>query len=65
MSTVRIDWFRIITDLQQAGMTHGQQAKEVGVTRRTITNWRNCICEPPYSRGAALLEVHRSVIRST
>jgi DNA-binding XRE family transcriptional regulator len=65
MITPRIDWFRVITDLQRAGMTHGQQAKEVGVSRRTIANWQQGLCEPSYSRGAGLLEIHRSVARST
>ena len=65
MNTIRIDWFRVITDLQRAGMTHGQQAREVGVTRRTIANWQQGLCEPPYSRGAALIEIYRSVIQST
>lgn len=60
-----VDWFRVITDLQRASMPHAQIAKEVGVCRMTISNWQQQITEPSYSRGVALLDLHRSVIKST
>jgi len=63
--TPAVDWFRVITQLQRAGMDHGQQARELGVSRRTIGNWQQAICEPSHSKGEALLEIYRSVIRST
>lgn len=60
-----IDWFRVITDLQRASMPHAQIAKELGVSRPTIINWQQQISEPRYRHGAALLDLHRSVVKST
>lgn len=60
-----VDWFSVITKLQREGLGHGQLAKEVGVSRRTIGNWAQQISEPTYSRGAALLEIFNSVVKST
>jgi ribosome-binding protein aMBF1 (putative translation factor) len=65
MSTVRIDWFRIITDLQRAGLSHKQQALEIGVDEKTIRNWQAQRTEPRYSYGARLLDIYRTVKSST
>lgn len=63
--SLAVDWFSVINRLQREGLDHGQLAKEVGVTRRTIGNWANQVCEPPHSRGEMLLDILRSVVRST
>lgn len=65
MADDRVDWFRVIADLQRAGMPHAQIAKEVDVSRMTISNWQVGITEPKYSKGAKLLMVYRSVVGST
>lgn len=62
---MHIDWFFIINDLQRAGIPHEKAAEKVGVTRRTIGSWQSGITEPRYSQGSMLLELHRSVIRTT
>lgn len=63
--TLAVDWFRVIVQLQRAGLSQRQIAKEIEVSPRTIRNYQQAICEPSYSKGAALLEIHKSVIRST
>lgn len=61
-----VDWFRIITELQRAGMSYNQQAMEVDVdSPRTIANWRSGRCEPPYSKGEKLIDIYRTVLGST
>lgn len=60
-----VDWFMVINRLQREGMDHIQLAKELDVSRRTIYNWANRVCEPAHSKGEALLDIHRSVIKST
>lgn len=65
MTTARIDWFRVITDLQRSGLSQRQLALEIQVDHKTICNYANGISEPSYSRGCAILDVYRSVIKST
>ena len=60
-----MDWFRVIADLSRAGMIHEQQAKEAGVTRRTVANWSQGRTVPNYYQAERLLNVYRSVIGST
>lgn len=60
-----VDWFRVIADLQRAGLDHGQLGRELDVSRRTIGHWQCGIHEPRYSKGVALLEIYRSVVKST
>jgi len=60
-----IDWGRIISDLQRAGLNHHQQAKEAGVSRRAIGSWQAGVHEPAFSAGYRLLDVYRAVFGST
>lgn len=36
----RIDWFRVITDLERAGYPHNAIAVYVGVGKRTVGGWK-------------------------
>ena len=60
-----MNWNKVVTDLQKAGMPIPQQAKEVGVTRKTIDNWSTGVSEPLFSTGTILLDVYRTVCGST
>ena len=60
-----IDWFRVITDLNRAGFSLEQMAKEAGVTHPTIINWRDGRNAPMYEPAQRLLIVYHSVIKST
>jgi len=61
----KMDWFDVIYDLSRVGMVHEQQAKEVGVTRRTIGSWGAGRTVPNYYQAERLLNVYRSVVGST
>lgn len=56
-----VDWPKVVTDLQRAGLTWQQQAREIGVCRRTIGNWQHGSCEPSFSCGYQLLEIYKTV----
>lgn len=60
----RVDWFKVISDLQRHGFTHEQIGKDVGVSRRMVGYWRDGYSEPLYSHGAALVCLYRTVIES-
>lgn len=60
-----VDWYRVITELNEARMSYRQIARECHVTYQTIGNWRWGVTEPTYSKGERLLEIHRTVIPST
>jgi hypothetical protein len=62
---IKVDWFRVICDLQKVGFTHEQIGRDVGVSRRMVGYWRDGYSEPLYSNGSALLALHSSVIKST
>jgi orotate phosphoribosyltransferase-like protein len=60
-----IDWFKVMTELKQHGMSCEQIAKEAEVSRKTIENWAASNGEPPYSKAIILIDVYISVIGST
>lgn len=64
---MRIDWFRIIVDLERAGFDYQQIALEVGVTsKQTIGNWKTgAVADPPFTKGLKLLNLHQSVCPTT
>lgn len=60
------DWFKIVTDLERAGMGLEQQAVEAGVkSKSTIFNWKTEISEPAFSSGMNLIDVYSTVIGTT
>jgi ribosome-binding protein aMBF1 (putative translation factor) len=60
-----VDWRRIINALARAGMDRAQQALELDVSPRTITNWREGVTEPKHRQGEKLLSLYRSVARES
>ena len=65
MDRTKVDWRVVINTLKRYGFTAEQLSQEVGTTRRTIMYWREGSCEPSYSRGAKLLSVYETVVRTT
>jgi lambda repressor-like predicted transcriptional regulator len=65
MERTQIDWAIIICRLQGHGFSLEQIAAEAGACRRTICYWRDGYCEPSYSKGARLLSVFETVVKST
>jgi hypothetical protein len=62
----KVNWFKVVSDLERAGMNIQQQATEAGVkSKTTIFNWKVSISEPAHSSGTNLLEVYKTVIGTT
>lgn len=55
--TRRIDWARILANLQTAGMSMQQIADEIGVGKMTVYGYKNedCPSEPAYWVGHCLI----------
>lgn len=53
----RIDWARILANLQTAGMSMQQIANEIGVGKMTVYGYKNedCPSEPAYWVGHCLV----------
>lgn len=45
MSRIRVDWFRVMCDLQSKGYSLVNIAAAIGVAHSTLMGWRN----PPYA----------------
>ena len=45
MSRIRVDWFRVVAELQGKGYKIENIAAAIGVAKSTLMGWRN----PPYS----------------
>lgn len=58
----KIDWFRVITDLERASYSHTSIASVCGVAKRTIGGWKQG-SEPRYSDGDRLLLLWSAVTR--
>lgn len=50
----KIDWFRVITDLERASYSHTSIASVCDVAKRTVGGWKQG-SEPRYSDGDQLL----------
>jgi len=57
-----IDWFRILADLQYAGINNADVARILGVPESNVrNNWKHG-GRPNYEDGAALVKLHRLVV---
>ena len=52
----KIDWFKIISDLQRNKISMSRLSKELKVSERTIANWKG-VTEPKFSAGLTLVEL--------
>lgn len=52
----RVDWFRVLADLQYLGLTNLDVATRLDIPRRTVGGWKNGQ-EPRHVDGDALLEL--------
>lgn len=61
-----IDWFKVVTDLERAGMSLGQQAIDAGArSKSTVHYWKIGNSEPSFSKGMNLIDVYKTVIGTT
>lgn len=54
--TDRIDWFRIVADLNYRGIRTQAIADKVGVARMTVAGWKDG-AEPKHADGEKLLDL--------
>ena len=57
-----IDWFRVIAEIERAGIPDAEQAKRIGVPRSTLRGWKGG-SEPLYKHGEALLTLYSEVLQ--
>lgn len=56
--TRRIDWGRVVLNLQSRGMSLQQVADDVGVSKATVGGWTSDIAsEPAFWTGTVLIEL--------
>lgn len=53
---VKVDWFRVIVDVERAGYTHANISVAISVPRRTIGSWKAGTA-PRYEDGVRMLEL--------
>ena len=61
MAAGRVDWFRVIVEIERAGVSVAAISARIGAPFETVRGWRNQGAEPRYRTGAALVELWREV----
>ncbi len=61
---MRVNWFRLLTDLKRAGLSMYAVADLTGIPRTTISNYQNG-GEPKHYNGEALVELWLQTIDCT
>lgn len=51
----RVDWFRIVVDLERAGYTHWRIAAHIGRSATQVQAYKTIHTEPPFHAGMLLL----------
>lgn len=62
---LKINWFKIVSDLERNKMTQSHQAMEVDVSQVSIYYWKTEKAEPSFSNGLAIIDLYKSVIGTT
>jgi hypothetical protein len=60
----RTDWFRILADLERAGVSNRQAAFSIQRDPATLYRWKMGDSEPGHSDGQKLLHLHANVCRT-
>ncbi len=58
------DWFKILSDLDHAGVNNSEVARRMGRSASTVYRWKMNEAEPSYSDGVRLMEIHAYVTSS-
>lgn len=61
----RVDWFRVLADLQHLGLTDFEISERLSIPRRTVGGWKVENAEPRHSDGEALLSLWREMTGKT
>ena len=57
---IRVDWFRVIVDLERCGYRHADMAASIGSAKSTLVGWKKG-SRPSYDEGERLIELWCSV----
>lgn len=52
----RIDWFRILTDLEKAGVSCRELSRRLDIPHGTIHGWKSGNCRPKVDEGIIVME---------
>lgn len=52
---LRVDWFRLLSDLKRIGFSQNQVAEHTTISRSTIDGWHRRISEPSHAAGERLI----------
>lgn len=56
IQSVKVDWFRVLTDLTRAGCSLQQIADELDISKSTLLGWKQG-ASPRHHSGEALIEL--------
>lgn len=57
MSRVRVDWFRVLAELQGKGYSMAAVAMAIDAPKSTVMGWRNLDSEPRHMDGERLVKL--------
>lgn len=60
---IRVDWFRVIVQLEAAGYRPNAIGAAIGSPRATIVGWRNYGYEPAHAEGERLVQLWCQVMQ--
>jgi hypothetical protein len=55
MSRIRVDWFRVMAELQAQGYNLANISAAISVPKSTMMGWRNLDAEPRHADGERLI----------
>lgn len=55
MTAVRVDWFRVLAELQGRGYNLANISAAINVPKSTMMGWRNLDAEPRHADGERLI----------
>ena len=61
MEVKRVDWFRIIADLNGRGVAVAEIARRIQVPHPTVMGWKNDGAEPRYGDGNKLIVLWQEI----
>lgn len=60
----KIDWFRVIVDLERSGYSYASIGAAIGAARSTVIGWKQG-SSPTFESGDLLIELWMSVLRKS
>ena len=57
-----MDWFRVLAELERAGISNAEVARRVNVPRWKVYDWKMGEGEPTYSHGLQIVTIYHSFV---